>query len=251
MGIKINNLRPMVLPDGVMLSKWLSKEGITTAEQSSYVKSNTLERIGSGVYKFPGTKQSLYGILTSYHDQGELSYHLGASTALEIKGFSHYITMGTQRVFIFHPAKHRLPEWLKESLNNIDIKEHSTKVFGPHGIEKVEYGNYRLDISSPERAIMECILLSPKYFNLVDIFYLMEMLTNLRSKIVQKLLENCSSVKVKRMFLYMAMKARHRWFEKLELSRINLGSGIRSYSKGGVKDSMFNIVIPRELAEYE
>lgn len=251
MGTKINNLRHKVVPDGIMLSTWLISEGITRAEQSSYTKRDTLKRVSTGVYKFPETVLSLYGILTSYNEQGTLYYHLGATTALEIRGFSHYITMGKQRIFIYTPLKFRLPDWIKSSQDNMEVIELSTKVFGEYGIERIEYEGYNLIISSPERAIMECILLSPKYFNIMDTYYLMEMLTNLRSKLLQELLENCTSVKVKRMFLYMAKKAKHRWFEKLDISKIDLGSGPRSYSTGGVRDSFFNIVIPKELVDYE
>ena len=85
----------------------------------------------------------------------------------------------------------------------------------------------------------------------MDVYYLMEMLTSLRASLVQQLLENCTSVKVKRMFLYMAEKARHRWFAKLDRSRISLGSGTRSYAKNGVKIGAYDIVIPKELADYE
>ncbi len=251
MGTKINSIRKDVLPDGVMLSKWLLREGITTAEQSAYAKRDTIERVGAGVYKFPGSKSTLFGILTSYNDQGELKYHVGASSALEIKGFSHYVTMGKPRVFIYTPVKSRLPGWIMASQLDMDIVEVSTQVFGDIGKETVEYEGYRLNISSPERAIMECILLSPKYYNLMDVHYLMEMLTNIRSKLVQQILENCTSVKVKRMFLYMAKRAKHRWYGKLDISKIDLGSGIRSYVKGGVKEPHFNIVIPKELAGYE
>lgn len=53
------------------------------------------------------------------------------------------------------------------------------------------------------------------------------------------------------MFLYMAEKAGHHWFVKLDLSKISLGSGTRSYSKGGVKNAKYDIVIPKELADYE
>ena len=251
MGTKINSIRNKVVPDGVMLSTWLTSEGITRAEQSSYTKHNTLKRVSTGIYKFPDTELSLYGILTSYNEQGNFNYHLGASTALEIRGFSHYISMGKENVFIYTPIKYRLPEWIKVSQDNLNVIELSTQVLGEYGIERVEYEGYNLIISSPERAIMECIILSPKYFNLMDIYYLMEMLNNLRSKLVQELLENCTSVKVKRMFLYMARKAKHRWFEKIDVSKINLGSGPRSFSTKGVKDSLFNIVIPKELADYE
>ena len=55
-------------------------------------------------------------------------------------------------------------------------------------------------------------------------------------KLNQRLLEECRPVKVKRMFLFMAEKARHAWFEVLGLNRIGLGCGMRVIAKGGVYD---------------
>ncbi len=48
---------------------------------------------------------------------------------------------------------------------------------------------------------MECLLLSPSRYDLMDVYYLMEMLSFLRVSFVQQLLEECTSVKVKRAFL--------------------------------------------------
>lgn len=251
MGVKINSIRSAILPDGIMLSKWLRKHGITNAEQSSYVKHGTLERIATGVYKFPGETPSIYGILNSYGEQGKLAYHIGALSSLEIKGFSHYIMMGRQKMVIFTPLEHRLPKWIKDGEKDIDVVELSSKIFGDLGIEDVVYGPYRIKVASPERAIMECILLSPKYYDLMHVFHQMEMLTNLRSKLIQALLENCTSIRVKRMFLYMAKKSKHRWYEKLDISKVYLGSGPREYAKGGIKDPNFNIIISKELFYYE
>ena len=251
MSTKINQIRQKILPDGIMLSKWLREQGITTSDQSSYLKHKTIERIATGVYKFPESKPTEYGILSSYQEQTKNEYHIGASSALEIKGISHYIPIGNPRLFIFTPLHHRLPKWINSSRKDSDIIELSPNVLGNIGKETINHEKYKLTISSPELAIMECLLLSPKFYDLMDTFHLLEMLTNLRSSLVQEILENCKSIKVKRMFLYMACKANHQWYNKLDLSKINLGSGTRSYAKHGVKDSHFNIVIPRELYQYE
>ena len=45
----------------------------------------------------------------------------------------------------------------------------------------------------------------------------------------------------------MAEKARHAWFEALDLDRIDLGSGKRVIAKGGVYDKKNQITIPAEL----
>ena len=79
----------------------------------------------------------------------------------------------------------------------------------------------------------------------------MEGLNNLRPNQVQKLLEDCSSIKVKRLFLYLAEKANHNWVKHLNTERIDLGSGKRSIVKNGVYDSKYKITVPVELANDE
>lgn len=251
MATKINSIRSKVLPDGVMIASWLGQMGISRSDLSEYVKRDTLNRVATGVYRYPGTAQTVYGILSSYQTQVCLNYHIGASTALEIKGYNHYIAMGKPKVVVFTPKAKHLPKWIAKGNFDMDIVELSTITFGDTGIETVSYNGYTLAVSSPERAIMECILLSPQYYNLMDTYYIMEMLTTMRSSLVQMLLEQCSSVKVKRLFLYMAEKSGHRWFSKLNLDRITLGSGTRAFIKGGIKNARYDIMLPTELANYE
>lgn len=251
MGTKINNLRQRIPNNGIMLTSWLEKSGFSRNEISNYMKSGWLQRISTGVYQFTGDSPSLYGILASYQKQAGMKYHIGAASALDLRGFSHYISMGKPTAVIFTPVRPPLPKWLNDAELDMNLEEVSSKVLGTSGIEQLDYQGQVLTVSSPERAIMECILLSPVHYNSMDVYYHMEMLTSLRSSLVQQILEECTSVKVKRMFLYMAEKARHRWFAKLDRSRISLGSGTRSFMKGGVKIPAYDIVIPRELANYD
>lgn len=75
----------------------------------------------------------------------------------------------------------------------------------------------------------------------------MEGLNNLRPVSVQKLLQNCTSVKVKRLFLYMAEKAGHEWFSFLDTDKIDLGHGKRMITRGGSLNVKYQITIPGEL----
>lgn len=249
MGTKINKLRQQTPSNGILLTSWLEKSGFSRSEVSQYLKSEWLQRISTGVYQFTGDRPSLYGILASYQKQADLKYHIGAASALELKGFSHYIAMGKPTAVVFAPVRPPLPKWLNDADLDMNLAEVSSKVLGTAGIEDLDYQGQTLTVSSPERAIMECVLLSPARYDLMDVYYLMEMLTSLRASLVQRLLEDCTSVKVKRMFLYMAEKSHHRWFAKLDLYRISLGSGTRSFAKGGVKIPAYDIVIPKELAD--
>ena len=97
--------------------------------------------------------------------------------------------------------------------------------------------------------MLECLYLAPKKQDLVECYQVMEGLTNLRPKVMQELLEHCGSVKVKRLFLYMAEKAGHKWYEFIDQSRIKLGSGDRSLVPGGAYISKHHISVPQELAD--
>ena len=135
---------------------------------------------------------------------------------------------------------------------DMTVKSFTTSIFaGEQGLETLDYRGHQLLISGPEMAFMECLHLAPSQFALLDLYYVMEMLTTLRPKLVQKLLEGCSSVKVKRLFLYMAQKAGHQWFKALDLSKIDLGTGKHLFAESGRYISEYLITIPAELADYE
>jgi hypothetical protein len=94
---------------------------------------------------------------------------------------------------------------------------------------------------------MECLSLAPQQFPLVEAKEIMEGLTTIRPAAVQELLENCKSVKVKRLFLFLAEKAEHSWFKYIDTQKIDLGSGKRSLAKDGVLVSKYQLVVPKEL----
>jgi hypothetical protein len=119
------------------------------------------------------------------------------------------------------------------------------------GLTPLMHGAFEILASTPERAIMECLNLAPRQYNFMDLYYVMEQLTALRPGTVQTLLEQNTSVKIKRMFLYMSEKAGHTWFSNLDLQKIDTGSGKREIVSNGVYDSKYQIVIPEELKNYE
>jgi tRNA-binding EMAP/Myf-like protein len=96
---------------------------------------------------------------------------------------------------------------------------------------------------------MEMLYLVPEKVSFEESLLIMESLVTLRPEIVQKLLEICRFVKVKRLFMYMAEKHRHPWVGKLNLSRIDLGRGKRRIVSGGELDPKYQITVPRERRE--
>ena len=98
---------------------------------------------------------------------------------------------------------------------------------------------------------MECLLLAPKRYDYMDLFYIMEQLTTLRPKVVQNLIETTQNYRIKRVFLYMAEKAGHYWFEDLDLSKVDIGTHKLQLVKSGVYISKYLITVPKELNSYE
>lgn len=99
-------------------------------------------------------------------------------------------------------------------------------------------------MSSPERAIMEQMRLVRTNADIKHIYQLMEGLSALRPDTVQELLENCRSIKVKRLFLWNAEVADHAWFRRLNPSRVALGKGKRQIYQGGQLNKKYQITIP-------
>ena len=108
-----------------------------------------------------------------------------------------------------------------------------------------------LYVSSPEQAFLECLIFAPKSYSYMDLYYVMEQLTTLRSDVVQHLLETLDNNRVKRMFLYMAEKAGHFWFEELHPEKIDVGTGKIQAAANGTFNRKYNMTIPKDLEEYE
>lgn len=115
------------------------------------------------------------------------------------------------------------------------------------GIMDFDFGGYKLKISTTARAMMECLYLAPKEQPLMECYEIMEGLNNLRPQSVQQLLENCNSIKVKRLFLFLAEKAGHNWFAHIKMENIDLGKGKRSLVPNGIYDPKYQITVPKEL----
>lgn len=93
------------------------------------------------------------------------------------------------------------------------------------------------------------IHLVPDKISFEEAYLIIEGLVTLRPEIVQKLLEICRFVKVKRLFMCMTAKHGHPWVEKLDRSRIDLGRGKRRIVSGGALDPKCRIKVPRERRE--
>lgn len=250
MAVKIKQILDELGTDTLLFASWLTAKGVTGKEQASYVQSGWLERVSHGVYQVAGMNVSLFGAISAYNSQLGKQCTVGAETALELRGYMHYVPMGKPLAFIFTAPHHELPSWFLAREWNRTLRYHTSSLFGTEGLEEMETDGHKLLVSCPERAILECLNRPHATTSLLDTYYLMELLTPLRPKVLQQLLEKCSSVKAKRLFLYMAEKADHPWWKALDTSRIDIGSGRRMIVPKGKFVSKYNITIPTDLYNY-
>jgi predicted transcriptional regulator of viral defense system len=252
MAIKIKQILDAQGTDTLLFSSWLTAQGINRAEQAAYVQSGWLEKVAHGVYKVAGANVSLFSAVSAYNSQLGKQCIIGAETALDIRGYSHYVPMGKPLAFLFTESRAKLPQWFLTTEWDRTIRYHTISLWTDNnlGLEQREEDGRTLLISSPERAIMECLNRPFIAQTLMDTYYIMEMLTTLRPKLVQQLLEQCSSVKVKRLFLYLAEKANYPWYKAIDTGRVDLGSGRRMISPTGKYVSKYNITIPTEVYNY-
>ncbi len=250
-GSKINYLLNSQPPGIVLLSSWLTGQGYSHDLQQRYKKSNWLKSVGTGAYIRNNDKVGYEGAIYALQEQNGLTIHPGGRTALSLLGKAHYLELSAGRVVLFGSRGEKLPAWFRNHDWGVKADYHETSFLPPDlGLTKVELSNFSIEVSGATRALMECLHLAPQEQELMECLELMEGLNNLVPKHVQTLLENCQSVKVKRLFLYMADKADHNWFKHLDLKTVDLGKGKRSVVKNGVFIDKYGITVPKELEEH-
>ena len=250
-------MRTMSTPDGTNIKQLLKKHprdtvltarqllayGVSKALQRVYIRSGWLKRIGPGAYILLEDTVSLDGAIHALQTGLGLSIHLGGYSALgERYGKTHNLPVArASELFAFRGEK--LPAWFRSNYAANCVVFYSSFLPAEAGLADFNSGGFTVKISSLERAILEMLYLSPERHTLRETYQIMELLTSVKPALIQSLLEQCSSVKVKRLFLYMSDRAGHAWINRLDLSKIALGSGVREIEKGGKVDKKYNIVI--------
>jgi len=249
-GNKLNLLLKKWPPGTVAVLPWLKKQGVYQQLAYKYEQSAWLKRIGEGAYIRDGETVPWTGAVYALQSQLGLPVHVGGKTALEMKGFSHFLSpRGKAPVYLFSEPPTKLPTWFLSHKWGVRIFHKMPKLFasssGNRSITTTPVERYELRMSSPERAILEVLHLVPQEQSFAEARLLMESLTALRPDVVQSLLERCRSIKAKRLFLYLAERTEQQWFGKIRASRINLGKGKRLIAKGGVFNAKYQITVPK------
>jgi hypothetical protein len=246
---KINALIQSTPKGAVLLNSWLLSQGYSYELQQCYRKSGWLKSIGQGAMLKSEDPLMLAGALSSLQNVENINVHIGGRSALELQGLAHYLQINSATATLFVNGRRKLPQWFLANDWNAQVKLFRLSLFESETVGMVDFkdGELSMQISDAARAVMECLALCPTQFPLLEAFELLESLNGLLPAKVQKLLENCKSVKIKRLFLYFAEKARHSWVKYLDVKKINFGTGNRSLTESGVLISKYRLVLPKEL----
>ena len=251
---KLNRLLRAWPQGTVAVSRWLEAQGAYQQLVHEYAKSGWIQRIGQGAYVRAGDTVAWSGGLYALQEHLKLPVHGGAKTALQMQGYAHLLPMGKGgSVSLFATPGSRLAAWFQKYDWGPEIRYATTKLFSDDpdsGLTKKALATCAVTVSAPERAIMEVLHLVPAEESFEEAALLMEGLTTLRPRLVQSLLEQCCSVKVKRLFMFLAEACNHAWTKKLDLSKVNFGKGKRMIVKSGRLDAKYNITVPGTLFEW-
>ena len=259
------------LPEGLLVdAAWLKKRGYSPQLQSHYVSAGWLEQPARGVYRRPRGSLSWQQVIISLQTlllRNPVT--VGGRTALDLHGFTHYVSKETREVHLYAPK--RLPGWLfKLPLKVRFVYHNSEKLFrndpitfglgslkwdvsknerDAFGFTKQPWGqwDWPMTLSTPERAILELLDELPDRESFHQVDKLMEGLSSLSPRRLQKLLADCQNVKVKRLFFFFADRHKHAWLKRLNKNDIDFGKGKRMLVKGGKFDRTYQITVPEDF----
>jgi len=274
---KINQLQDL-LEEGLLApTSWLEEQGYSRALLFKYLESGWLTSPARGVYRRPGPPLKWQHVVASLQLLARSSLHIGGRTALVHRGLGHYVRMsGVERIFLYGPDA--LPAWV----NKLGLAEHFVvrndallrtlrarrdkqgKPVDFHGeplrpgqladfgLQQIAWGawDWELWYSSDERAMFEVLQDVPGKESVYEADVLMQGLGNLRPARVTALLEVCTSVKVKRLFLALAERHQHQWLAHVDLASVDLGKGKRMLLPGGKLHPKYLITLPADLDDY-
>lgn len=261
-----------LVPYGLLVTRpWLLSQGVERYMVDNWLRREELVPLATGVFTRPDLRKLTWqGVVCSLQRMGT-ALTPGGLTALDLQGYGHYLQLSTNASIHLY-GNDPLPSWINKILPGTTFIRHSDKKLFVGGLDTkadnhqngdpLQFSNvmawgideWPLTLSTLERAFFEVLLDVPEHVTFEHADQLMQGLTSLSPRRLNRLLERCTNVKVKRLFLWFAEKHQHPWLKKLELEKFNmhngsLGSGKRMLVKGGKLDKKYLITVPEEFYE--
>jgi hypothetical protein len=247
---KINKLQ-RDLPEGLLATAaWLKEKGYSDQLLKKYRETGWLVSPTHGVYRRPGPPLKWQHVVYSLGQMLERPPHVGGLSALELRGYAHYLKpRGPGTIHLYGEKK--LPGWVAKVKLKERFVEHRDRLGLLTGELVTEpWGPWDWDLvfSTPEQAILEFLDEVPKRQSVEHADEMLGGLADLSSRRLLKLLGACRSVKVKRLFLALASRHSHTWVkpvvEAADREEIDLGKGKRMLVPGGKLHPKYLITLP-------
>jgi Transcriptional regulator, AbiEi antitoxin N-terminal domain/Transcriptional regulator, AbiEi antitoxin, Type IV TA system len=227
---KLNQLE-RTLPEGLLVdASWMEQHGYSTGLRSQYVSAGWLLQPVRGTYKRPLGELSWEKVVVSLQKLLGSDLTVGGRTAIDLHGFSHYLSAsGPSTIHLY--GTQPPPGWLAKLPLKETFRFHRAQVLFKSlahatGLQDGTLqqlpgpSEWPLTVSTPERALLE---------------------------LLQTLLADCKSVKVKRLFFWFAERHKPPWLKQIDRASIDLGTGKRMLVKGGKLDPKYLITVPDDL----
>lgn len=268
---KLKRLIETVPPGFLVDTRTLTRWDISRQLSSNYVRSGWLEHPLHGLYRRPFTRghrpnaerEWKIPVLSAQWIM-HYSFHVAATTALELHGYSHYLRLSGPGKLYVHGT---VPTWLSRLALEAELVHRQGSLFGDEtlGVENTDFSIedtnspelgespwlWPMRQSSPERALLETLDEVPRHetFHLMDVMF--QSMTNVRPTLMMQLLQSCRSIKTKRLFFAFADRHAHAWRKYLNHNDVDLGTGDRMLVEGGKLHPTYRITMPAEFVGSE
>ncbi|MCP3725885.1 type IV toxin-antitoxin system AbiEi family antitoxin [Paraburkholderia sp. CNPSo 3272] len=201
--------------------------GISAALAAHMVRSGWLQRLSQGVYLLTGDTPTRDGSI-AYLTRRIAGLHVGGKTALAWQGVRHNIAF-REKVVLWGQKPYRIPSWVGQHLV---YSFQTTSLFDddlPYdkGLKPLPAGDPEVNVSVPERAILELASDIGKGQSFEEASNLMVSLRNLRGDVLDEFLSHCHRVKVVRLVRDLGREADFAWARGLQKHVDRLGTGKR------------------------
>lgn len=246
----MTNLKQLLyqsMPNQIFLTSGLEKYGIGRKDVYAYKKNGWIESIGIGAFIKKGIKPELTSGINAVQTQTSYKLHIGGQYALDYYYNARYFVRDNLKPELFTSERKPLPMWFRNTFEKQYVMVNTSFLPDNVGFQEYEVNGLKLKVSSQERALLEMLYVSD--ITTKETYQIFELMTVLKPIVLNELLIQCKSVRVKRLFMYLATQTGYPWVKKLDKNKIDFGSGVRVIDKTGYFNKEYNIVVDKVTEE--
>lgn len=188
----------------------LERLGVSAKLAAYYAQSGWLERLGQGVYAFPGDELDAHGAIKLLQER-VTGLHVAGRSALALQAVRHNLAAREQLV-LWGDDRYALPTWFTSRFSaryvSARLFDWPDEALAEQSLTTPPGLSEGLRVSVPERAVLEMLYEVGTHQSLEEAHNLFDGLRNLRKDMLVRLLTCCTSVKGVRLFLTWARETK-------------------------------------------